>query len=62
MIFTSEKLDKLDKLVYAVKKLTLNDAIYYESSTATTNDTQAILQVILKQLLTLETKILNKKY
>ena len=62
MIFTSQKLDKLDELVYAVNNLTINDAIYYESSTATTNDTQAILQVILKQLLTLETKILNKKY
>ena len=43
MIFTSEKLDKLDKLVYAVKKLTINDAIYYESSIATTIDTQGDL-------------------
>ena len=39
-IFTSEKLDKSDDLVNAVKNLTINDAIYYESNTATANDAQ----------------------
>ena len=34
-IFTSEKLDKSDKLVDTVKKMTINDAKYYESNTAT---------------------------
>ena len=29
-IFTSEKLDKLDERVYAVKILTTNDSKYYE--------------------------------
>ena len=33
----------MDKLVDAVKNLTLNDAIYYESSTATTSDTHGDL-------------------
>ena len=39
-IFTSEKLDKQDKLVDAVKNLTINDAKYYESNTATASDAQ----------------------
>ena len=43
MIFTSDKLDKVDKLVYSVKNLTLNDARYYESSTANTSDTHGDL-------------------
>ena len=42
-IFTSEKLDKLEELVDAVKNLTINDAKYYESSTATASDTQGDL-------------------
>ena len=36
-------LDKLDELVDAVKFLTINDAKYYESSTATASDTQVDL-------------------
>ena len=39
-IFTSEKKDKSDKLVDTVKNLTINEADYYESNTATASDTQ----------------------
>ena len=39
-IFTSEKLDESDELVDAVKNLTMNDAEYYESHTATVSDVQ----------------------
>ena len=39
-IFTSEKLDKSDKLVDTVKKMTINDAKYYESNTTTASETQ----------------------
>ena len=39
-IFTIENLDKLDDLEYTVKYLTINDARYYESNTATASDTQ----------------------
>ena len=42
-IFTSEKLDKLDELVDAVNNLTINDAKYYESNTATASDVQGYL-------------------
>ena len=42
-IFTSEKLDNLDKLVEAVKKLTINYAKYYESNTAAASDAQGNL-------------------
>ena len=42
-IFTSEKLDKLDELVDAIKKLTINDAEYYESNTETASDAQGNL-------------------
>ena len=41
--FTCEKLDKLDGLVYAFKSLTITDAEYYESNTATLSDTQGDL-------------------
>ena len=44
-IFTSEKLDKSDELVDAVNNLTINDAKYYESSTATTSDAQGNLTI-----------------
>ena len=40
MIFTSEKIDKSDNLVDSVKNLTINDAKYYESNTATVSDAQ----------------------
>ena len=43
-IFTSEKLDKLDELVDAVNNLTINDAKYYESNTATTSEAQGDLK------------------
>ena len=39
-IFKSEKTDKLDELVKAVNNLTINDAEYYESNTATASDAQ----------------------
>ena len=39
-IFTSDKLDKLDKLVDALNNLAINDAEYYESNTATACDSQ----------------------
>ena len=42
-VITIEKLNKLDKLVDAVKKLTINNAKYYKSNTATANDTQGNL-------------------
>ena len=42
-IFTSEKLDESDELVDAVKNLTMNDAEYYESHTATVSDVQGNL-------------------
>ena len=38
MIFTSEKIDKSDELVDAVKNFTIKDAKYYESNTATASD------------------------
>ena len=37
-IFTSEKLDKSDKLVGTVNNLTINNARYYESNTVGTSD------------------------
>ena len=39
-IFTSKKLDKLDDLVDALKYLTINNAKYYASNSATASDTQ----------------------
>ena len=42
-IFTSEKIDKSDELVDAVKNLTINNAKYYESNTVTVSDTQGDL-------------------
>ena len=42
-IFTGEKLDKSDELVDAVKNLTINDTIYYESNTTTSSDSQGDL-------------------
>ena len=40
VIFTSEKLEKSEELVDAVKNLTVNDAKYYDSNTATVRDEQ----------------------
>ena len=42
-IYTSEKLVKSDEMVEAVNNLTINDAKYYRSSTATASDTQVDL-------------------
>ena len=42
-IFTSEKIDKSDKLVDTIWKLTINDAKYYESNIATASDAQGNL-------------------
>ena len=39
-IFTSEKIDKSDKIVDSVKNLTINNAKYYKSHTATASDAQ----------------------
>ena len=39
-IFTREKLDKSEKLAYAVKNLTINDAKYYELNTANASEAQ----------------------
>ena len=38
-IFTSEKLDKYDELIDAVKNLTINDTKYYESNTIESSST-----------------------
>ena len=43
MIFTSEKLDKSDELVDALKKLTINVSEYYESNIATVSGAQGDL-------------------
>ena len=45
-VFTSEKLDKSYELVDAIKNLTINDAKYYESKTATVIDAQVDLHAI----------------
>ena len=42
-IFRSEKLDKSDDMVDAVKNLEINDAEYYESNTVTAIDAQGNL-------------------
>ena len=42
-IFTSEKLDKSDELVDKVINLTINNAKYYESNTATKSDVKGDL-------------------
>ena len=42
-IFRSEKLDKSDDMVDAVKNLEINDAEYYESNTVTASDAQGNL-------------------
>ena len=42
-IFTSEKLDKSEELVDTVNNLTINDARYYESNTATKSDVKGDL-------------------
>ena len=42
-IFTSKKLEKLYELVDAVKNLTINDAKYYKSNTATVSNAQGNL-------------------
>ena len=47
MVFTSEKLDKLDELLDAVNNLKIDDAEYYWSITATASDTQGDLTRIL---------------
>ena len=43
VIFKSDKLDKSEDLVDAVKNLTTNDAKYYESNRATSSDAQGDL-------------------
>ena len=43
MIFTSNKIDKSDELLYALRNLTINNAIYYVSNSATARDAQVNL-------------------
>ena len=43
VIFTSEKLDKMDDLTDALKYLTINNAKYYVSNSATASDAQVNL-------------------
>ena len=43
MIFTSDKIDKSDELLYALKNLTINNAIYYASNSGTARDAQVNL-------------------
>ena len=69
-ILTSEKKDKSDALVYAIKDLKISDTKYYESNTSTASDAKAILYAIrrqlfalatgMRQLLTLSMRIPNK--
>ena len=42
-ILTSEKKDKSDALVYAIKDLKISDTKYYESNTSTASDAQGDL-------------------
>ena len=53
VIFTSENLDKSDKLADTLKHLTINDTEYHVSNSATVNEEKMILQAIQRQLLTL---------
>ena len=71
-IFTSEKLDKSDDLADALKYLTISNAVYYESKSATAIDTlgdhtsnmETVNQTRnwKETLWTLSTRILNKNY
>ena len=40
VIFTSNKIDKSDELLYALKNLTIKNTIYYASNSATATDSQ----------------------
>ena len=42
-VLTSDKLKKLDEIVNAINNLTINDARYYESNTATKSDVKGDL-------------------
>ena len=48
VIFTSEKLDKLDELEDTLKDFTINNAKYYASNSATASDAQGDLTRNLK--------------
>ena len=61
-IFTSEKLDKLDELVDAVNNLTINDAKYYESNTATASDEQGDLTSNPETVTHTSNRIFEKNY
>ena len=62
VIFTSEKLDKLDELVDAVNNLTINDAKYYESNTATASDEQGNLTSNPETVTHTSNRIFEKNY
>ena len=60
-VFTSEKLDKLDKLVDAIIDMTINNAIY-ELSTTTASDAQGDLMNDPDTVNHTSNRILDKKY
>ena len=62
VIFTSEKPDKSDKLVYTVNNLTINDAKYYESNTATASAVQGSITRNTETVTHTSTRNLNKTY
>ena len=60
-IFTSENLEKLDELVDSVKNLTINNAEYYESNTATASDAQGNLTSDLETVTCTSNRIFDQK-
>ena len=60
-VFTSEKLDKLDKLVDSIIDLTINDAIY-ELNTTTASDEQGDITNNPDTVNHTSNRILDKKY
>ena len=61
-IFTSEKLDKSDDIVYAVNKFTINKPNILNKTQRPQGMHKAILHTIQKKILALATEMLNKKY
>ena len=62
MIVTTVKIEKLDELVDTVKNLTINDAEYYDSNTATASDAQGNLTIDPEIVTHASNKNLNKNY
>ena len=61
-LFTSEKIDKSDELVDAVKNFTINDAKYYESNIVTASGSQGDLTRNSETVTHAINGILNKNY